>query len=97
MDFEELSIFRNKPELVAFARGYILAMPDDDKCYEEHDEWCAFSDEIDINFYTVLGNVCATAYKVIDGYIDTNQFEDLYHEPTPETVVKSLMKKRAQK
>jgi hypothetical protein len=92
MDFEQLSIFRNLLEIQAFARGYILAMPDKDKYLDEHDEWCGFSEDIDVNFYCVDGVVNATAYKVVDSMIDTSQEELVYTYELPK---KHLTKKEA--
>jgi len=92
MDFEELSIFRNVLELQAFARGYILAMPDENKYLDEYDEWCGFSEDIDMNFYAVDGAVRATAYKVVDSLIDTSQEELIYTYELPK---KHLIRKEA--
>ena len=79
--FEELSIFKNILELRAFSRGYISAMPIENKYQQENDEWHAYSDDIDINFYTIDREIKAIAYKVIDGETDTSVFEIVYSEP----------------
>ena len=78
MDLQTLSIFRNSLEIKQFARGYIAAMPLENKYQDEYDEWYGFSDDIDINFYVIDGTVRATAYKVIDSIIDTDQEELIY-------------------
>ena len=87
MNYDNLSIFKNKLELITFARGYIAGMPKENKCVEENDEWCQFSDEVDLNFYTLDGYICVTAYKIIDGLIDTNQFEDIHSEKVPYYII----------
>ena len=79
--FEELSIFKNSLELKAFARGYIAAMPIENKYQQENDEWHAYSEYIDINFYTIDREIKAIAYKVVDGETDTSLFEVIYSEP----------------
>lgn len=63
-----------------FARGYIAAMPVQNKHQNEYDEWHGFSDDIDINFYVLDGYITATAYKVINGEIDTLNCKQIYSE-----------------
>lgn len=63
-----------------FARGYIAAMPVENKYQLEYDEWQAFSDYIDINFYVLDGYITATAYKVVNGEIDTSNYKQIYSE-----------------
>jgi hypothetical protein len=83
MNLGSLSIFRNSLQIREFARGYIAAMPLKNKYQDEYDEWHAFSDDIDINFY------------VIDGYmIDTDQEELIYEE---KLLLKQLIKKETYK
>ena len=87
---ENLSLFKNLKEIQAFAKGYFLAIPDGNKYQEENDEWCAFSEEIDINFYTIDGTMHAFAYKVIDGetLTDDNSYELVYAEDIPKNKIK---------
>lgn len=92
MDLATLSIFRNSLQLREFARGYIAAMPLENKYQDEYDEWHAFSDDIDINFYVIDGTIKATAYKVIDSMIDTGQEELIYEE---KLLLKHLYQKEA--
>ena len=94
MDLQTLSIFRNSLEIKEFARGYISAMPLENKYQDEHDEWHAFSDNIDINFYVIDGYITATAYKVVDGEMDTSNYEQVYSE---KLLLKQLIKKETYK
>ena len=71
---------RQSMEIKEFARGYIAAMPVENKYQPEYDEWHAFSDCIDINFYVLDGYITATAYKVVDGEIDTSNSKQIYSE-----------------
>jgi hypothetical protein len=94
MNLGSLSIFRNSLQIREFARGYIAAMPLQNKYQDEYDEWHAFSDDIDINFYVIDGYIRATAYKVIDSMIDTDQEELIYEE---KLLLKQLIKKETYK
>ena len=67
-------------EIKEFAKGYIAAMPVQNKYQDEYDEWHAFSDDIDINFYVIDGYITATAYKVVNGEIDTSNYKQIYSE-----------------
>lgn len=57
----------NSFNLRQFARGYVCAIRDKLKTYsleDEFDEWYAYCDQIDINFYMVNGVINAHAYYV---------------------------------
>ena len=90
MDIDQLSRYRNKTEIAAFARGYIEARIDDiddSFYYEENDEWHAFSEDIDINFYTSKNEIRALAYKVVDGNTDTTTEELVYTYRITTTII----------
>jgi len=71
-------------DLRQFARGYISAYRDKLESYsldDEFDEWCAYCDQVDINFYMHKKIITATAYLVsVDGEIQTDKYQQIYIE-----------------
>lgn len=67
-----------------FARGYVAAIRENLKSYslnDEFDEWDAYCNLIDLNFYMHRGLLTVTAYRVSpDGEVQTDTNETIYVE-----------------
>lgn len=77
---ENISTFH----LRQFARGYVTGLKDKLESYsldDEFDEWCAYCEQVDINFYMHRGIITATAYLVApNGVIQTDKHQEVYIE-----------------